>query len=184
MLVETPTKDICKIEGLEEYKFYFVTIDGDVFSRKYLKIRKIKPCWSNGKKSYQIVKLTNGKGKAKSFYVHQLICRAFLPNPTNSYGVRHLDGDVTNNALSNLEWLGRKREIDGNIELDTDRLVLSKDLSDYIKLVHLSAIKKNIPVPDTYEFFHAILNESLTEYVNRFGLKKTMYLLENSCTSL
>jgi serine kinase of HPr protein (carbohydrate metabolism regulator) len=82
--------------------------------------------------------------------------------------------------LENLEWLGRKKEIDGSIESDTDRLVLSKDLSDFIKLVHLSSIKKDIPVPDTYEFFHGILNESLEEYINRYGLKKTMYLLENS----
>ena len=60
------------------------------------------------------------------------------------------------------------------------KLELSKDLSDYIRLVHDAAIRKNIPVPDTYEFFHGILNESLNEYINRFGLKKTMYIIENS----
>jgi hypothetical protein len=76
--------------------------------------------------------------------------------------------------------IGRRKERDGIIGLDTDRLELNEDLSNYIRLVHDAAIKKNIPVPDTYEFFHAILNESLNEYVNRFGLKKTMYLLENS----
>lgn len=77
--------------------------------------------------------------------------------------------------------MGRKREgEDGTIELDTDRLVLSKEMSDYIKLVHLSALEKNIPVGDTYEFFHKILNESLDEYVNRFGLKKIMYQIQNS----
>lgn len=180
MSAQVPTKEVCKIEGLEEYKFYFVTIDGNVFSNKYLKIRKLKPCWSNGKKSYQIVKLSNGKGNIKSFYVHQLVCKAFLPNHTDSWGIRHKDGDVTNNALENLEWLGRKREVNGTIESDTDRLTLSKDLSDFIKLVHLSAIKKGIPVPDTYEFFHGILNESLEEYINRYGLKKTMYMIEHS----
>jgi len=111
----------------------------------------------------------------KSFYVHQLVCRAFLPNHTNSWGIRHKDGDVTNNALDNLEWLGRKTEKG----LDTDTLQLNKELSDFIKLVHLSAIKKGIPVPDTYEFFHGILNESLEEYINRFGLKKLMYQIEN-----
>jgi hypothetical protein len=76
--------------------------------------------------------------------------------------------------------LGRKKERDGVMGLDTDRLELNENLSDYIKLVHLSAIKKGIPVPDTYEFFHGILNESLNEYINRFGLKKTMYQIENS----
>ena len=75
--------------------------------------------------------------------------------------------------------MGRKKVIDGVNEFDTDRLKLSKELSDYIKLIHLSAMEKNIPVGDTYEFFHKILNESLEEYVNRFGLKKIMYQLEN-----
>jgi hypothetical protein len=58
--------------------------------------------------------------------------------------------------------------------------MLNKDLSDFIKLVHLSAIKKGIPVPDTYEFFHGMLNESLEEYINRYGLKKTMFQIQNS----
>jgi hypothetical protein len=123
-----------------------------------------------------MVNLANGKGKMKSFYVGRLVALAFLPNHTNSWGVRYKDGDITNNALTNLEWLGKRTETG----LNTDTIELSKELSDYIKLIHLSAIKKGIPVPDTYEFFHNILNQSLEEYVNRYGLKKTMYILENS----
>jgi hypothetical protein len=177
---QSATKKISEIEGMENYMFYFVTINGDIYSNKYKKVRKLKT-YSVGKdRSYRIVQLSDGKGNKRSFYVHQIVCKAFLPNHTNSWGIRHKDGDVTNNALENLEWLGRKKEINGEIELDTDRLTLSKELSDFIKLVHLSAIKKGIPVPDTYEFFHGILNESLEEYINRFGLKKTMYLIENS----
>lgn len=179
-MLENPTKQISDIEGMTNYKFYFITINGDVYSNKFRRLRKLKEYWSNGKKSYRVVQLSDGKGKKKSFYIHQLVCKAFLPNHTNSWGIRHKDGDVTNNALSNLEWLGRKKERNGTIELDTDRLELNKDLSDFIKLVHLSAIKKGIPVPDTYEFFHNILNESLEEYINRYGLKKTMYLIQNS----
>jgi hypothetical protein len=160
-MFQDTTRKISDIEGMENYKFYFATINGDIYSNKFKKLRKLKIHSVGKNRSYRVVQLSDGKGNAKSFYVHQIICKAFLPNHTNS-------------------WLGRKKEIDGVIESDTDRLVLSKDLSDYIKLVHLSAIKKNIPVPDTYEFFHGILNESLEEYVNRFGLKKMMYLLENS----
>lgn len=178
-MFQNPTKEISDIEGMEDYKFYFVTINGEIYSHKYKKLRKLKTHSVGKDRSYRVVQLSNGRGNTKSFYVHQIVCRAFLPNHTNSWGIRHKDGDVTNNALENLEWLGRKREIDGNIESDTDRLVLSKELSDFIKLVHLSAIKKNIPVPDTYEFFHGILNESLEEYINRYGLKKMMYQIEN-----
>ena len=179
-MFQSAIKKISDIEGMEKYKFYFVTTDGDIHSNKYKKPRKLKQYWSNGNESYKVVQLSDGKGNHRSFYVHRIVCKAFLPNSTNSWGIKHKDGDVTNNALENLEWLGRRKERDGVIGLDTDRLELNEDLSDYIKLVHLSAIKKGIPVPDTYEFFHDILNESLNEYINRYGLKKTMYAIENS----
>jgi hypothetical protein len=175
-MFQCPTKKVSDIEGMAIYKYYFVTTEGEIYSNKFRKIRRLKEYWSNGKRSYRVVQLSDGKGNKRSFYIHQLVCKAFLPNHTNSWGIRHKDNDVTNNALSNLEWLGRKTETG----LDTDTLELSKELSDYIKLIHLSAIKKGIPVPDTYEFFHNILNESLEEYINRYGLRKTMYLLENS----
>jgi len=174
------TRRISDIEGMETYKFYFATINGDIYSNKHKRPRKLKIHSVGNNRHYRVVQLSDGKGNSKSFYVHQIICKAFLPNHTDSWGIRHKDGDVTNNALENLEWLGRKKERDGVIGLDTDRLELNENLSDYIKLVHLSAIKKGIPVPDTYEFFHGILNESLNEYINRFGLKKTMYQIENS----
>ena len=177
---QSPTKKISDIEDMEKYKFYFVTMNGEIYSNKFRKTRRLKEYWSNGNKSYRVVQLSDGKGNKRSFYIHQIVCKAFLPNSTNSWGIRHKDGDVTNNDLENLEWLGRKKERDGVVGLDTDRLELSEDLSEYIKLIHLSAIKKGIPVPDTYEFFHGILNESLNEYINRYGLKKTMYQIENS----
>ena len=138
------TRRISDIEGMETYKFYFATINGDIYSNKHKRLRKLKIHSVGNNRHYRVVQLSDGKGNSKSFYVHQIICKAFLPNHTDSWGIRHKDGDVTNNAL------------------------------------HLSAIKKGIPVPDTYEFFHGILNESLNEYINRFGLKKTMYQIENN----
>ena len=174
------TKKISDIEGMENYKFYYVTTDGEIYSTKYKKPRRLKEQWSNGNQSYRVVQLSNGKGNHRSFYIHRIVVEAWLPNPTDSWGIQHIDGNVENNALSNLRWIGRKKERDGLIGLDTDQLELSKDLSDYIRLVHDAAIRKNIPVPDTYEFFHKILNESLNEYINRYGLKKTMYQIENS----
>lgn len=177
---ENPHKPLSALEGLEKYKNYFVTLNGEIFSTKRKRPKRLKEYWSNGKRSYRVVQITDGTGKKRSFYIHQLVCKAFLPNHSNSWGIRHKDGDRTNNALSNLEWMGRKRIIGGTVELDTERLTLDKELTDYIKLVHLSAIKKGIPVPDTYEFFHNILSESLDEYISRFGLKKTMYQLANS----
>jgi hypothetical protein len=169
-------KELSKIPGMEDYRFYYVDMQGIIYSHKYIKPRILKPFKHTGVKPYLMVNLSNGKGKIKSFYVGRLVAMAFLPNHTNSWGVRYKDGDITNNALSNLSWLGKKTEHG----LSTDIITLNKELSDYIKLVHLSAIKKGIPVPDTYEFFHEILNQSLNDYINRYGLKKTIYQIENN----
>jgi hypothetical protein len=173
--VNVTKRELCEIPGMEEYKFYYADIDGNIYSHKHKKYKKLKTYPVSSTIPYRIVKLSNGNGKVKSFYVGRLIALAFLPNHTDSWGIRYKNKNITDNSLSNIEWVGRKTEKG----LDTDTIVLNKEISDYIKLVHLSCIKKGIPVPDTYEFFESMIKDSLNEYISRFGLKKTMYQIEN-----
>ena len=53
---------------------------------------------------YHGVQLCNEEG-SKKYYVHRLVCTAFLGNPIGGrVTVNHIDGDKYNNKLSNLEW--------------------------------------------------------------------------------
>lgn len=62
----------------------------------------LKPVVSNS--GYYCVKLWDG-GKTKNSFVHRLVALAFVPNPDQKPEVNHIDGDKTNNAASNLEWV-------------------------------------------------------------------------------
>lgn len=50
-------------------------------------------------------------GKYKNYKVHRLIALTFIPNTDNKPEVNHIDGDKTNNHVSNLEWVTRRENI-------------------------------------------------------------------------
>ena len=55
-------------------------------------------------KGYQRVRVTICQVKM-SFKVHREVAKAFIPNPNNLPQVNHIDGDKSNNCVSNLEWV-------------------------------------------------------------------------------
>ena len=47
-------------------------------------------------------------GIAKQYSVHRLVAIHFIENPLNLREVNHIDGNKTNNHISNLEWVTAK----------------------------------------------------------------------------
>lgn len=47
----------------------------------------------------------NKNGKGKTVKLHRIIAQAFIPNPDNKPCVDHIDGNPSNNNVSNLRWV-------------------------------------------------------------------------------
>lgn len=87
---------------------YYATEDGHIYS-EHLK-RLISEF--TDKDGYKKVRLSNGDGSRKVFSVHRLVLETFCPNPnSDKLQVNHIDGDKTNNNISNLEWVTCKENV-------------------------------------------------------------------------
>lgn len=70
--------------------------------------RILKP--SRYKENYLQVVLSN-VGKKKTFKIHQLVARTFIPNPQNLPCVNHRNEIKTDNRVENLEWVTQKENL-------------------------------------------------------------------------
>jgi len=88
---------------IEVFPGYFASPEGEIIParRQGSSGRPLKQ--KTDKKGYKRVELHIG-GKQKTFLVHRLIATAFIENPEKKRTVNHIDGNTSNNRVSNLEW--------------------------------------------------------------------------------
>lgn len=94
--------DAVLVEGFDRY---YITPSGVIINRdNYSNVRARLNV--NG---YVCVLLSTYDRQAKTLRVHRLVAKAFIPNPNNYAQVNHIDGNKTNNHMSNLEWCTPKQ---------------------------------------------------------------------------
>ena len=64
------------------------------------------------KEGYKRVHFITNDGKDRQLSIHRLVALAFISNPQNKECVNHLDCDITNNKVENLEWCTNKENVD------------------------------------------------------------------------
>ena len=94
-----------------ENDLYSVSDEGQVRNDKTQRILipSVNSC------GYLFIQLSRN-GKQRIGLIHRLVCKAFIENKENKTQVDHIDGDKTNNHVSNLRWVtaSENRKLYGN----------------------------------------------------------------------
>lgn len=92
--------DQCK--PIPGFAHYWARSDGHVYSTHSGEPRRLSP--RSDHNGYLVVSLRGEAPKRKQVPVHRAVALAFHGQPPQGHEVRHLDGNKTNNAASNLAW--------------------------------------------------------------------------------
>jgi hypothetical protein len=99
--------------------------------------RVLKQKWRNRKSSGKAdARVCLWKdGEEKTFLVARLVAMSFLPPPYDKLTVNHIDGDTTNNNISNLEWVtvaeNNRLGFQGGLFKSVQKAVILTDANGY-----------------------------------------------------
>ncbi len=118
---------------------YEVSSFGNIRNKKTGKSRKL--IYNNG---YLKVDLSEG-GKRINYFVHRLVAFAFLDKPKNGNIVNHIDGNKSNNRISNLEWCTYKENTQHSFKTGLQVSLSGEDcLLSILKEQDVVEIKKHL----------------------------------------
>ena len=109
--METRFKNLSDVEELKDFQDYAVDTEGNVWSFKNNKMRKLSPGWKKKGYGYKTVLLTDKSGRKKNFLVHRLVAISFIPTTDITLEVNHKNRNSSDNRLENLEWVNRSENM-------------------------------------------------------------------------
>lgn len=89
---------------IKDFDGYFINVEGQIKSTRSFKGTQekiLKP--SKNQQGYITYNLMRG-GKVFRKPLHRLLMETFKPNKDNLPCINHIDGNILNNSLDNLEW--------------------------------------------------------------------------------
>jgi len=141
---------------------YSIHRDGTITNTK---TKTTKQPWL-GANGYLHVDLYH-ENKSSKISIHRLLALHFIPNPDNKRTVNHIDGNKTNNDLSNLEWATDSQNMqhayDNNLNRATNKKI-SNEAMDEILIRFYNGETLTAIISD-YPFSLPTLSTYLEDYV-------------------
>lgn len=157
---------------IDGFRNYFINTDGDVLSLQGNgSFKKLKQCSDLGYKC--VVLCVSGIGTKKQ--VHRLLAQAFIPLPDleNVYQVDHINGDRSDNRLSNLRWAThsenmRNSKMRSNNTSGVKGVSWQKRRQKWQAIISINAKPKFLGYFDNKDDAIVTINEARNKYYGEF----------------